>query len=86
MDILYIMYIEVEMSVTGQIHIITLCDGKRKVYKAKNFNAAVGVIVSLAQSYDVYLDTNGLGAGAASAMSRFNIPFRKLKHEVSVGV
>ena len=86
MDILYIMYIEVEMSVTGQIHIITLCDGKRKVYRAKNFNAAVGVIVSLAQSYDVYLDTNGLGAGAASAMSRFNIPFRELKHEVSVGV
>lgn len=86
MDILYIMYVEVEMSVTGQMHVITLCDGKRKVYKAKNFNAAVGVIVSLAQSYDVYLDTNGLGAGVASVMSRFNIPFRELKHEVSVGV
>lgn len=86
MDILYIMYVEVEMSMTGQMHVITLCDGKRKVYKAKNFNAAVGVIVSLAQSYDVYLDTNGLGAGVASVMSRFNIPFRELKHEVSVGV
>ena len=84
MDILYIMYVEVEMSMTG--HVITLCDGKRKVYKAKNFNATVGVIVSLAQSYDVYLDTNGLGAGVASVMSRFNIPFRELKHEVSVGV
>lgn len=86
MDILYIMYIEVEMSVTGQVHVITLCDGKRKVYKVKNFNAAVSVIVNLAQSYDVYLDTNGFGAGAASAMSRFNIPFREIKHEVLVGV
>lgn len=66
MEVLYIMYVDIERNVRGY-QVVTLCNGTRKVFGKK---------------YDIYLDASGYGSGAARMLKILEIPHRIVKHEM----
>ena len=53
MEVLYIMYVEIERNVRGY-QVVTLCNGIRKVYCADSFGVAIQIVVELGKKYDIY--------------------------------
>ena len=46
MEVLYIMYVEIERNVRGY-QVVTLCNGIRKVYCTDSFGVAIQIVVEL---------------------------------------
>ena len=80
MEVLYIMYVEIERNVRGY-QVITLCNGIRKVYCTDSIGVAIQIVVELGKKYDIYLDTSGFGSGAAEMLKILKVPHRVVKHE-----
>ena len=54
MEVLYVMYVEIERNVRGY-QVVTLCNGIRKVYCTDSFGVAIQIVVELGKKYDIYL-------------------------------
>lgn len=80
MEVLYIMYVEIERNVIGY-QVVTLCNGIRKVYCTDSIGVAIQIVVELSKKYDIYLDASGYGSVAARMLKILEIPHRIVKHE-----
>ena len=83
MEVLYIMYVEIERNVRGY-QVVTLCNGIRKVYCTDSFGVAIQIVVELGKKYDIYLDASGYGSGTAEMLNILKIPHRIVKHETVI--
>lgn len=83
MDILYVMYVEIERDIRGY-QVVTLCDGVRRVYSTDSVDGAIQIVKELGRRYDVYLDTSGFGSCVAQMLNMFKVPHRVIKHETVI--
>ena len=83
MEVLYIMYVEIERNVRGY-QVVTLCNGIRKVYCTVSFGVAIQIVVELGKKYDIYLDASGFGSGVTDMLKILKIPHRVVKHETAI--
>ena len=83
MEVLYIMYVEIERNVRGY-QVVTLCNGIRKVYCTDSIGVAIQIVVELGKKYDIYLDASGYGSGTAEMLNILKIPHRIVKHETVI--
>lgn len=83
MEVLYIMYVEIERNVKGY-QVVTLCNGIRRVYSTDDICAMIQIVVELGKKYDIYLDASGYGSGAARMLKILEIPHRIVKHETVI--
>ena len=83
MEVLYIMYVEIERNVRGY-QVVTLCNGIRKVYCTDSFGVAIQIVVELGKKYDIYLDASEYESGAAEMLNILKIPHRIVKHETVI--
>ena len=83
MEVLYIMYVEIERNVRGY-QVVTFCNGIRKVYCTDSFGVAIHIVVELGKKYDIYLDASGFGSGVTDMLKILKIPHRVVKHETAI--
>ena len=83
MDILYVMYVEIERGIRGY-QVVTLCNGVRRVYSTDSVDGAIRIVTELGRKHDVYLDTSGFGSYVAEMLNMFKVPHRVVKHETVI--
>jgi hypothetical protein len=83
MEVLYVMYVEIERNVKDY-QVVTLCSGIRRVYFTDSISAAIQIVIELGKKYDIYLDASGYGSGAAEMLNILKIPHRIVKHETVI--